>query len=396
MEKKEAMMGNKMVKAATVDGPGKVSIRELEYPTLDAGGAIMKCIASGICGTDKHTYKGETKQNGGTATEFHAAYPLIQGHEAVGIIEEIAPGTIRKDFYGNELHVGDRITFCPDIVCQECYYCRTAPWYPWCEDPSRECYGNSMSIYDKKGLNGAQAEYMYLYPKAYLYKVPDELSDDLACLTEVMCVTYTLDKAKELFAFDGEGFEFGGTVVVQGVGPLGVAHVIKARMMGAGKIIAIDISDYKLNLAKAFGADITINSLNTTAEERIEIVRQATNGFGANVVCECSGVNAVVEEGLDMTRKTGVYIETGHFVDVGPNPINMHKVCAKNLRIIGMNNHAVTGYVPTMEMMLRHKNDFPWEKFFSHHYNLDDYEEALKTSMTAESMKVIVRAQNDL
>ncbi len=382
----------KTVRAAVVEGPGKIGFRDLPYPKLEYGdgGAIMKSIASGICGTDKHTFKGETKQNTGTATAFEAAYPLIQGHEAVGIIEEIAPGTVRKDFYGNELRPGDRITFCPDIVCGECHYCRTSPWYPWCEDPSRECYGNSMSCEQGKFLNGAFAEYMYLYPKAYLYKVPDKLSNDLACLTEVMCVTYTLDKAKELFAFDGEGFEFGGAVVVQGCGPLGLAHVIKARMMGAGTIIVTDISDYKLQLAKDFGADITLNVTNTTAEERIDIVRQATHGFGANVVCECSGVPSVVPEGLEMVRKTGVYLECGHFVDVGDTKVNFHKICAKNIRIVGMNNHAVTGYVPTMEMMLRHENDFPWKKFFSHHFKLKDYEKAIRTSMSPESMKVIV------
>jgi len=391
-KKKECAKMKRKVKAAVVDGPGKVTIRQLPYPELEygSGGAVMKSLKSGICGTDKHTFKGETKQNGGTATEFHAAYPLIQGHEAVGIVEEIAPGSKRLDFYGEELRPGDRITFCPDIVCGECYYCRTAPWYPWCEDPSRECYGNSMSCEQAPYLNGAFAEYMFLYPKAYIYKVPEQLSDDMASLTELMCVTYTLDKAKELFAFDGEGFEFGGSVVIQGCGPLGLAHVIKARMLGAGTIIVTDISDYKLNLAKQFGADICLNVKNTTEEERIDIVRQATKGFGANIVCECTGVSSVVSEGLEMIRKCGVYLEAGHFVDVGETNINMHKVCAKNIRIVGMNNHAVTGYRPTMEMMLRHEKDFPWDKFISHKFKLDDYEQAIRTSMTEESMKVVV------
>ena len=78
------------------------------------------------------------------------------------------------------------------------------------------------------------------------------------------------------------------------------------------------------------------------------------------------------------------------FVDVGGIEINMHKICAKNIRIVGMNNHAVTGYRPTMEMMLRHEKDFPWSKFISHKFDLDDYETAIRTSMTPESMKVVV------
>lgn len=239
---------------------------------------------------------------------------------------------------------------------------------------------------------GANAEYMFLPPKAYLYKVPDKLPDDMAVLTELMCVTYSLDKAKEMFAFDGEGFEFGGSVVVLGCGPLGLAHVIKARMLGAGTVIATDISDYKLNLAKEFGADVVLNVRNTTADERVQMVREATHGLGANVVCECSGVPSVVPEGLRMVRKCGVFLEVGMYVDMGGIPINMAEVTGKNIRIIGMNNHAATGYRPTMEMMLRHQNDFPWKKFISHKFKLDDYDEAIRVSQTDESMKVVIEA----
>ena len=120
------------------------------------------------------------------------------GHEAVGILDAVSPGTIRKAFMVKNCILVIALLFCPDIVCGECYYCRTAPWYPWCEDPSRECFGNTMSITRKPSLFGANAEYMFIPPKAYLYKVPDELPDDLAVLTELMCVTYSLDKAKEM------------------------------------------------------------------------------------------------------------------------------------------------------------------------------------------------------
>ena len=84
------------------------------------------------------------------------------------------------------------------------------------------------------------------------------------------------------------------------------------------------------------------------------MVKEATHGLGANVVCECSGVPSVVPEGLQMTRKCGVFLEVGMYVDMGGIPVNMAEVTGKNIRIIGMNNHAATGYRPTMEMMLRH------------------------------------------
>jgi threonine dehydrogenase-like Zn-dependent dehydrogenase len=145
-------------KAAVVEGPGKV-IRQFPFPKLEEGGAIIKSLMSGICGTDKHTYRGQTRQNGGTHTEYNAAFLLIQGHEAVGIIEEISPEGSKKPDYCGVLHSGDRVTFCPDIVCGTFYYCSHAPWYPWCEDPAREVYGNSLSCENVSYLFGTFCEY---------------------------------------------------------------------------------------------------------------------------------------------------------------------------------------------------------------------------------------------
>ena len=111
-------------------------------------------------------------------------------------------------------------------------------------------YGNMRSCNYGQHLYGGCSEYIYIEPGTRLYKVPDGLPDNMAVLSEVMCVTSALDKAKEFNSFSLEGFNYNDTVVIQGVGPIGLAHVIKARMMGAGKIIVTDISDYKLNLAK--------------------------------------------------------------------------------------------------------------------------------------------------
>jgi L-iditol 2-dehydrogenase len=252
-------------------------------------------------------------------------------------------------------------------------------------------YGNMRSCDEANHLYGGFAEYIYIEPGTRLYKIPDALPDSMAVLSEVFAVTYALDKAKEFNAFSLEGFSFGDTVVVQGVGPLGLAHIVKARMMGAGKIIAIDISDYKLDLAMQFGADVVFNSLKTTPEERIELVRQHTRGFGADIAIECVGRPEVVGEGLKMLRKAGMYLEVGNFVDCGGTPLNIHEICANNLRIIGMCNHAHSSFRQTMEMLLRYIDKFPWDKFISHVFPLSKAEEAILTSMTDESMKVLIK-----
>ncbi|MGI6176024.1 MAG: zinc-binding dehydrogenase [Christensenellales bacterium] len=379
------------VKAAVMKAPGVIEIERFPKPKPAKGAAVCKVVAAGVCGTDKHTYKGETAQYVGTAAETHGTFPLIQGHENVLIIEEIdQTGSENLDFNGNILKPGDRVTMCPDVRCQTCHVCKHLAVYSWCPN-MRFNYGNTRSCDIYPHLFGGFAEYIYIEPGTTLYKVPDGLSDEMASLTELMCVAYTLDKAKEFYSFSGEGFGFNDTIVIQGMGPLGLIHLIKARMMGAGKIIVTDISDYKLNIAKQFGADITLNVHETTAEERLELIRQETDGLGADMVIECVGRPEVIPEGLDMVRVAGLYIEPGNFVDCGPIPISPHLICSKSIRIMGMSNHSFTGYKPSMEMMLRYKDAFPWEKFVSHVFPLDEAEQAIRTSMQPESMKVLIK-----
>lgn len=382
----------KMVKAAVLVEPGRIEIQEFPMPKLGKGAAIGRMIMAGVCGTDKHTYKGESVQNKGTKNEIQIPYPIIQGHENVLIIEEIdQEGSLNLDYDGNILKPGDRVTMCPDVVCGKCWYCKNMPNYPWCEK-LQFTYGNMRSCLDGNHLYGGFSEYIYIEPGTRLYKIPDALPDKVAVLTEVLCVAWTLDKAKEFNSFSLEGFNFNDTVVIQGGGPLGLAHIIKARMMGAGKIIATDISDYRLNLAREFGADITINAKNTTEEERIELVMQETRGRGADLVVECVGIPSVVPEGLRMLRKAGMYLEPGNFVDTGGIMLNIHEICAKNLRIIGMCNHTHNSYQACMEMMVRSLDWFPWDKFVSHIYPLTQTEEAIKKAMEEDSMKVVVSA----
>ena len=379
------------VRSAVLTRPGKIEIREFDMPSLSAGGAIAKVRLAGICGTDKHSFRGESVQYKGTKNEIDLPFPIIQGHENVIEIADISPeGAKNLEFDGRVLKPGMRVTMCPDVTCGKCWYCKNMPSYPWCEKLVFS-YGNMRSCEDGNHLYGGFSEYMYIEPGTRLYAVPDGLPDEVAVLTEIMCVAYSLDKAKEFNSFSLEGFNFDDTVVIQGVGPLGLAHLIKARMMGAGKIIVTDISPYRLEIARAFGADICLNAAETTEQERIELVRQETDGRGADIVCECVGKPMVVPEGLKMLRKAGMYLETGNFVDCGSTPINIHEICANALRIVGMVNHTHNSYRQMMDMMLRSLDQFPWEKFVSHIYPLEQTAEAIYKSMQPDSMKVAIR-----
>jgi L-iditol 2-dehydrogenase len=86
-----------------------------------------------------------------------------------------------------------------------------------------------------------------------------------------------------------------------------------------------------------------------------------------------------------------MYLEPGNFVDCGSVPVNIHEICAKNLRIIGMSNHTHNAYRQAMEMMVRGRDQFPWEDLITHKFSLDDAEKAILTSMSDESMKVLIK-----
>ena len=104
-----------------------------------------------------------------------------------------------------------------------------------------------------------------------------------------MACTYALDKDKEFSWIASEGFLTDDSVLIQGVGPLGLAHLIKARMMGAGQIIVTDRSEYRLQMAEEFGADEVIHVGSTSRDERVQTVYDRTNGCGVDVGIECVG-----------------------------------------------------------------------------------------------------------
>jgi L-iditol 2-dehydrogenase len=376
------------VRAAVLTAPGAYEIQEFDRPVLPEGSLLMEIEMSGICGTDKHTYQGETKQYAGTAAETDTPFPIIQGHENVGTVSEITPHAAEHlEFYGRPLKVGDRIAMCPDIVCGQCYECKHVMGYVWCEHS--DCYGNSYSSAMWPHLMGGWAEQMYIRPDTFVYKVPSGLSARAAVLVELMACAASLDKLKEFSSMSYEGFNSGDTVVVIGSGPLGLLHIAKADMMGAGQIIATDLSDTRLAFAKRMGADVTLNASVGSSEERVDVVRQLTNGRGADVVLHMANTPKSFIEGIEMLKRGGMMLEMGNFADTGEVAMNVHRhVCSKNIRLIGITNHPSTGYGPALTLMERYADRYPFEEMVSHEFGLDEVDLAMKTSMSPESLKV--------
>lgn len=376
------------IRAAVLVAPGKYEVQAFEKPRLEDGAILMEMEYSGICGTDKHTYQGETKQYAGTPAECETPFPIIQGHENVGLVSEITPRAAEHlEFYGRPLKVGDRVTMCPDIVCGQCYECKHVMGYVWCENS--DCYGNSYTAAQWPHLMGGWAEQMYVRPDTFVYKVPSGLSPKVAVLAELMACAASLDKLKEFSSMSHEGFNSGDTVVVIGSGPLGLLHIAKADMMGAGQIIATDLSETRLAFAKKLGADVVINASTSSAEERIATVRELTRGRGADVVLHMANTPRSFVEGIEMLKRGGMMLEMGNFADTGDVAMNVHRhICSKNIRLIGITNHPSTGYGPALTLLERYADRYPLEEMVSHEFALSDVDLAMHTSMSPESLKV--------
>jgi threonine dehydrogenase-like Zn-dependent dehydrogenase len=161
--------------------------------------------------------------------------------------------------------------------------------------------------------------------------------------------------------------------------------------LGAGTIIAMDLSEYRLNFAKRLGADHAIHVGKASKAERLQMVKDLTHGRGADMVVECAGVPQAVPEGLEMLRISGLLVEAGNFSDLGEISLSPHRhLCAKNARILGVGGEEPAAYGPGMRQMARYLKHYPLRELVTHRFGLRDVEAAVQKSIEAESMKVVL------
>lgn len=369
------------VRAAVMTGPGEIEVQHFARPEPEPGAVLMRVSLSGICGTDKHTFRGETVQYAGTLHERQIRYPLICGHENVGVVEATGGKVLAAD--GVPLRPGDRIVPAANVTCGGCWYCLNNQPYYLCEH--LEDYGNSLDVSRPPSLFGGWAELMYLLPGTPVFRVPGELPDELAVLTEVMAVTHGADTARRV-----SGVAFGESVVVYGVGPLGLCHLIKARLLGCGKLVAIDRFRSRLELAGELGATLTLNADELGEDELVARVRQHT-GRGSDVVHDCTGVPQTFATSLRIVRPGGVVVEAGAFVDLGPIEVNPNRdICTTNVTIIGVGGETATSYAPAMELLARNRMRLSLDSIVTHRMPLEEASEAIGLAQRNGTMKVVL------
>jgi len=337
---------------------------------IEPGGALVRIEACSICGTDVHLWQG--------SLSLKVDLPVIIGHEMVGRVIAVGSG-VDRDSVGNPLRVGDRIVY-THTACGSCYYCTTARQPTLCDNRRAYMY-ESMSRYPY--LLGGFSEYGYVMPDAGRIRVPDGVSSELASLSS--CALRSVMNALAQIG----AIEPSDTVVIQGAGPLGLLAAANARVRGAKKVIVIGAPAARLALAAEFGADLCISVEETTPAERIEQVLAATNGRGADIVMEFTGVPAAFAEGLQIARKGGRYLVVGQLGE-GKAEFQPSLIVKKNITVFGSFSGDARSYSYALEFMNTHQRDFAFEKMITGRYRLEEVNVALERMKSFQEIKPVI------
>ncbi|MGI9621711.1 MAG: zinc-binding dehydrogenase [Acidimicrobiales bacterium] len=375
--------------AASLVAPLDLRIERFPVPDeLEPGAVLLKMKASGICGTDKHTYRGETEQYAGTDHASSTPFPIIQGHENVGVVVQMGDGGA-KAFDGSALQLGDRVVPAPNRACGQCRFCLDGFPYYFCR--RLENYGNSMSCDEPPHLFGGFADYLYLKPGTPAFRVPEGLPDDVAVLTELFAVTHSLDLVHAMPR--PGGFTTRDWVAVVGVGPVGLVHSTRAALMGA-RVIAIDHFGERLDIAADLGAHECL--LSDGDDDAIKQQVAALVEDGVDVVVDATGHPDSFHPALSLLRDGGTLVEVGAFVDLGPVDFNPADLLGRNLTMVGVAGEDARVYDRTLAMLAEHHPSIPFEKAVTHRFEVRDAQRAMETALAAgPAMKVVIHPGDD-
>lgn len=262
---------NATMKAMLLTEYKKMEVTDVPDPEVGADDVLIRVQACGICGSDIHGYDGSTGRR---------IPPLVMGHEAAGVVESV--GANVGDFAS-----GDRVTFDSMVSCGRCHFCRRGD-ANLCDN--RRVLGVSCGEYRQ---NGAFAELISV-PQHIVYRLPDGLPFESAALVEAVSVA--------VHAANVTPVVLGDTAVVVGSGMIGLLTLQAIRVAGASQVIAVDVNDKRLAVAKQLGADVILNAneVDVPAE-----VRKLTGGRGADVALEVVGATATIQSAIASVRKGG-------------------------------------------------------------------------------------------
>jgi putative phosphonate catabolism associated alcohol dehydrogenase len=341
-----------------------------DYPLRPVGldEVLVRVLMSTICRSDLHSYEGRRPN----------PTPCILGHEIVGVIEEMGPG-IQRDLSGDPLAPGDRIT-----------------WTEYFADPSYQSevldlpqksasirkYGHERADVDPH-LVGGFAECCYLLPGTGILKVPAELSDEEA--SPLNCGVATMIAATE-----AAGIATGDAVVIQGLGLLGLYGVAIARSRAARVVSGIDRVPARLEMAKTFGADLTLDASRLSPDTIRGAVRDACRPDGADAVIEVSGAAEAIPVGLGMLRAGGRYAIAGLVSPGAEVTFDAHLVVRQCLTVRGVHNYHPRHLIQAREFVRREREHFPFRRLVDATFELEDIGLAFRRAANRDVLRAAI------
>ena len=355
-------------RATVLVEPNRIETWEVEIADPEAGGALVKVVIGGVCGSDVHIMTGEAGI---------MPFPIILGHEGVGRVEKLGPG-VTTDYAGIPVEDGDLVYWSPIALCHRCHSCTVLEETP--------CQNSQFFEHARKPNWGSYADYAWLPNGLPFFKLPDG-ADPLA-IAALGCALPTA-----LRGFDRCGpIRIGETVVVQGAGPVGLSAVLVAKLAGASEIIVIDGVDERLETARKLGATATV-SLKNDAKMRRDEIYSLVGPLGPNVVVEAAGALQAFPEGVDLTGNHGRYIVLGLWGAIGTQAISPRDTTLKNMTIAGATFPKPKHYHGAMHLAARVQDQYPLAALISHRFSIEQAVDALAAVKSGEAIKAVIDPQ---
>ncbi|MGI6669561.1 MAG: NAD(P)-dependent alcohol dehydrogenase [Acetivibrionales bacterium] len=345
-------------KAVWLLGKQNIKIDTAPMPVPKPDEVVIKVGYVGICGSDMHFY--ET----GNYSKGPIVDPLILGHECAGTV--VAAGEDVKN-----LAVGDNVAVEPGETCGQCEYCLGGR-YNLCK---------SVRFKSVPPFHGVMRNYV-AHSAERCFKLPDNVSLLEGALIEPFAIG--------LYAVERAEVKKGDTVVILGTGCIGMMTLLAAKAMGAGKIIAVDLYDSRLEKAKSLGADEIINSAKEDCAER---VMEITDGAGADVVFEAAGSKATLTMAPGLCKSGGIIMMVGNIYD--PVTFNFWSINHREIEIRSIYRYCNTFPKAISMVASKEVNLLP---LVTDTYDFGDAEEAFKSSILnkVDTLKCVIKINSDL
>ena len=278
-------MATEMMRAVVCHAPYDYRVEERPVPEPGPGEVLVKVGAAGICASDMkcyiggHTFWGERGEGG------YCDAPVIAGHEFAGRVAALGEGAAER----HGVRLGDHVVAEQIIPCEECRFCKNGQYWM--------CEPHIIFGFKRGRAEGGMAEFMIYPAKSRIHVIDPRISARQAAYIEPLaCAMHAVDRGE---------IKPGDTVVIGGVGNIGLCMLQAAKRFNPGQLIALDTKPYRLELARQLGADVVINPLEEDAVARIKAL---TEGYGCDVFVEASGNAAVPQMGLQMLRRLGTLV----------------------------------------------------------------------------------------